>query len=170
MAFRFISLLPLLAICASAVSPEVGIQSNALNMSESQDAGLNMESVVPATANAPVVGATSLPSAEVQGAFIPGQPIITHAQANSIIQAAVKKSLEIKSPSNIAVTDPYGHLVSFLRMDGAVLASIDVSIKKAKTVSMFGGKFRTADLYNATSPGGSLFGKFLISRTLFGGC
>jgi len=43
-------------------------------------------------------------------------------------------------------------------MDGAVLVSIDVAMKKAKTVSMFGGKFRTGDLMNATSPGGSLYG------------
>jgi uncharacterized protein GlcG (DUF336 family) len=133
-------------------------------MSESQDTGLTMESGVPASVNAPVVGATPLPAAEVEAAFITGQPIITHAQANSIVQAAVRKAIELKSPSNIAVTDPYGHLVSFLRMDGAVLASIDVAIKKAKTVSLFGGKARTGDLYNATMPGGPLFGKFYVDR------
>jgi len=61
-------------------------------------------------------------------------------------------------PSNVAVTDPSGHLVAFARMDGAVLVSIDVAIKKAKTVSMFGGKYRSGDLFNATSPGGPLYG------------
>lgn len=94
----------------------------------------------------------------------PASPaIITSQQADSVIQEAVKKANEIKIPSNIAVTDPYGHLVSFLRMDGAVLVSIDVAIKKAKTVSMFNGRYRTADLFNTTSPGGSLYGKQLRS-------
>jgi uncharacterized protein GlcG (DUF336 family) len=97
-----------------------------------------------------------------QAPAAPAAPaIISHAQANSVIQAAVAKAVEIKMPSNIAVTDPYGHLVSFLRMDGAVLVSIDVAMKKAKTVAMFGGKYRSGDLYNATSPGGALYGEFL---------
>lgn len=47
-------------------------------------------------------------------------------------------------------------------MDGAVLVSIDVAIKKAKTVAYFGGRYRTGDLYNATAPGGPLYG---IERT-----
>lgn len=89
--------------------------------------------------------------------------VISHEQAESVIKAAVAKALEIKMPSNIAVTDPAGHLVSFLRMDGALLVSIDVAQKKAKTVSMFGGKYRTGDLYNATSPGGALYGECFSS-------
>jgi uncharacterized protein GlcG (DUF336 family) len=76
----------------------------------------------------------------------------------TIIDASVRKATEISSPSNIAITDPAGHLLAFLRMDGAVLASIDVSQRKARTVSMFGGKFRTADLQNATAPGGPVYG------------
>ncbi|RDI86340.1 hypothetical protein Vi05172_g3934 [Venturia inaequalis] len=86
-------------------------------------------------------------------------PVISHEQAEAVVKAAVAKALEIKMPSNIAVTDPSGHLVSFLRMDGAMLVSIEVAQKKAKTVSMFGGKYRTGDLYNVTSPGGPLYGE-----------
>src|ERR1700759_5570873 len=63
--------------------------------------------------------------------------VITAAQAQSVIDAGVKKATEINVPSNIAITDPAGHLVAFLRMDGAVLVSIEVAQKKARTVSMF---------------------------------
>jgi uncharacterized protein GlcG (DUF336 family) len=88
--------------------------------------------------------------------------VISVAQAQAIVNAAIQKAADIKSPSNIAVVDPYGHLVAFARMDAAPLVSIDVSLKKAKTVSMFGGRFRTGDLKNATAPGGALYG---IERT-----
>jgi uncharacterized protein GlcG (DUF336 family) len=75
---------------------------------------------------------------------------ITAAQAQAVIDAAVKKANEITVPSNIAITDPAGHLVAFLRMDGAILVSIEVAQKKARTVSMFNGKYKTGDLYNGT--------------------
>jgi uncharacterized protein GlcG (DUF336 family) len=88
--------------------------------------------------------------------------IISSAQAQGIIAAAIQKAIDTKAPSNIAVVDPYGHLVAFARMDGAPLVSIDVALKKAKTVSMFGGRIRSGDLMNATSPGGPLYG---IERT-----
>jgi len=84
--------------------------------------------------------------------------VLTAAQAQTVIDAAVKKATEIKVPQNIAITDPAGHLLAFHRMDGAMLVSIDVALKKAKTVSLFGGRFRTQDLFNATNPGGQLYG------------
>lgn len=74
------------------------------------------------------------------------------------MESAVKKAAEINSPSNIAIVDSYGHLAAFVRMDGAVLASIDVAQKKAKTVALFGGKFKSGDLSTATGPTGPLFG------------
>jgi len=83
---------------------------------------------------------------------------VTAAQAKQVIDAAIKKATEIKVPQNIAITDPAGHLVAFHRMDGAMLVSIDVAMKKAKTVSLFGGNFRTGDLSGMTSPGGPLYG------------
>jgi len=48
--------------------------------------------------------------------------------------------------------------LAFTRMDGAWLASIDIAQRKAKTVSMFNGRFRSGDLYNASSPGGAIYG------------
>jgi len=83
-----------------------------------------------------------------QLATIAGSSAISAADAQKVIEAAAKKATEIGIPSNIAVTDPAGHLVAFLRMDSAVLVSIDVAQKKARTVSLFGGKFKTSDLFN----------------------
>ena len=51
--------------------------------------------------------------------------------ARRIISAAEKKAVEIGQPMNIAVADEGGNLVSHVRMDGAWIGSIDISIKKA---------------------------------------
>jgi uncharacterized protein GlcG (DUF336 family) len=143
MAFRLFTLLPLLLAAVSAEPLEPMNMSDASSVAE------------------PMAPIASLPTQQQAPAAVAAAPAsITHEQANAVIQAAVAKAVEIKMPSNIAVTDPAGHLVSFLRMDGALLVSIEVAQKKAKTVSMFGGKYRTGDLYNATSPGGALYGKF----------
>lgn len=163
MQYRLVSLLPILAALASAATPtvdmsqavggvDVGLTDSAIpveGISASVDA-----STPPSTATQKAVDAASQTPAQAPAV----QQVITLAQANTVIEAAVKKAIEIKSPSNFAVSDPYGHLVSFQRMDGAVLASIDVAIKKAKTVSLFGGKFPSGYLYNQTNPGGALYG------------
>ena len=62
---------------------------------------------------------------------------LTTQQAQAVIAAAVKRASDIGIPMNIAVLDAGGHLKSFLRMDGAVLGSIDVAMKKAKTAVLF---------------------------------
>ena len=54
-----------------------------------------------------------------------------------MIAAAVVKATDIKVPMNIAVLDSGAHLKAFLRMDGAVLGSIDIAFKKAKTAVLF---------------------------------
>ncbi len=53
--------------------------------------------------------------------------------ARNIIVAAEKKATEIGQPMNIAVADAGGNLVAHVRMDGAWIGSIDISIKKAFT-------------------------------------
>ena len=58
---------------------------------------------------------------------------MTLEDARRVIAAAEKKSKEIGQPMNIAVADEGGNLVSHVRMDGAWLGSIDISIKKAYT-------------------------------------
>src|SRR5580698_8325717 len=53
------------------------------------------------------------------------------ADARRIIAAAEKKAAEIGQPMNIAVADAGGNLVAHVRMDGAWVGSVDISIKKA---------------------------------------
>jgi uncharacterized protein GlcG (DUF336 family) len=40
-------------------------------------------------------------------------------------------------PVNLAVLDAGAHLMAFVRMDGAVLGSIEVALKKARTAVLF---------------------------------
>ena len=63
--------------------------------------------------------------------------MITLAEARKVIAAAEKKAEEIKQPMNIAVVDEGGNLVSHVRMDGAWMGSIDISINKAFTSRAF---------------------------------
>jgi len=57
--------------------------------------------------------------------------MVTLDEARKIIAAAEKKALAIGQPMNVAVADGGGNLVAHVRMDGAWIGSIDVSIKKA---------------------------------------
>lgn len=84
--------------------------------------------------------------------------VINGTQAQSVILAAVESATNISSPSNIAITDPAGLLVAFYRMDNAFPGSIDISQRKARTVSLFNGAFTTMGLYNGSQPGQPLYG------------
>jgi uncharacterized protein GlcG (DUF336 family) len=57
---------------------------------------------------------------------------------------------------NIAVADAGGNLVSHVRMDGAWLGSIDISINKAFTARAF--DLPTAELAKNSQPGQQFFG------------
>jgi uncharacterized protein GlcG (DUF336 family) len=57
--------------------------------------------------------------------------------AKAIIKAAEQKALEIGVPMVISVVDKGGHLIALHRMDGAILASIEISINKAYTSVAF---------------------------------
>jgi uncharacterized protein GlcG (DUF336 family) len=63
--------------------------------------------------------------------------MVTLNDARRIIAAAEKKALEIGQPMNIAVADSGGNLVAHVRMDGAWIGSIDISINKAYTARAF---------------------------------
>ena len=78
------------------------------------------------------------------------------ADARRIIAAAEKKATEIGQPMNIAIADEGGNLVSHVRMDGAWLGSIDLSIKKAYTSRAF--DIATKDLAAHSQSGGQFFG------------
>jgi uncharacterized protein GlcG (DUF336 family) len=82
--------------------------------------------------------------------------MVTLQEARKIIEAAEKKAAEIRQPMNIAVVDEGGNLVSHVRMDGAWIGSIDISINKAFTSRAF--DISTRDLAQHSQSGGQFFG------------
>jgi len=82
--------------------------------------------------------------------------MVTLDDARRVIEAAEKKAKEIGQPMNIAVADQGGNLVSHVRMDGAWVGSIDISIKKAYTSRAF--DIATKDLASHSQSGGQFFG------------
>ena len=82
--------------------------------------------------------------------------MITLSDARQVIAAAETKAHEIGQPMNIAVVDAGGNLVSHVRMDGAWIGSIDISIKKAFTSRAF--DISTKDLAKYSQSGGEFFG------------
>ena len=63
--------------------------------------------------------------------------MITLRQAQAVIAAGEAKAAAIGVPVNIAVLDAGTHLKAFSRMDGAVLGSIDIATRKARTAALF---------------------------------
>ncbi len=80
---------------------------------------------------------------------------ITLAQAEKMISVAQEKAKAIDTKMNIAVVDAGANLVAFVRMDGAWLGSLDISIKKAKTARFF--DMNTGIIGELSQPGGSLY-------------
>jgi uncharacterized protein GlcG (DUF336 family) len=85
-----------------------------------------------------------------------GGNMITLSDARAVIAAAEAKAAEIGQPMNIAVADAGGNLIAHVRMDGAWLGSIDISIKKAYTSRAF--DIATKDLATHSQSGGQFFG------------
>jgi uncharacterized protein GlcG (DUF336 family) len=52
-----------------------------------------------------------------------------------MLRAGIAKALEMQQPQCITITDDGGHLLAFVRMDGAKVLSIDSSHKKALTAA-----------------------------------
>ena len=99
---------------------------------------------------------------------IPYGSAITTDKAKQILSAAEAEAKERNWKMNIAVVDPNGDLIHFLRMDGAQVASVAISQGKARTAAryrrptqVFYNAFETGHPYVATldptlvaSPGG----------------
>ena len=81
---------------------------------------------------------------------------MTLEDARRITAAAEKKAKEIGQPMNIAVVDEGGNLVSHVRMDGAWIGSIDISMNKAFTSRAF--DITTKDLGTHSKPGDQFYG------------
>jgi len=76
--------------------------------------------------------------------------------ARRVITAAEEKAAQMGQPMNIAVADEGGNLVAHVRMDGAWIGSVDISIKKAYTSRAF--DIATKDLATHSQSGGQFFG------------
>lgn len=81
---------------------------------------------------------------------------ITSDEARRIIDAAAAKADEIGQPMDIAVVDAGGNLKAHVRMDGANIGSIPISINKAYTAIAF--QCETGDLQDNTRPDGPIYG------------
>ena len=78
---------------------------------------------------------------------------ITEAQAGAAIAAARSAADAIGVPMNIAVYDDGANIKAFTRMDGALLGSADIAMRKARTAALFG--LNTEALHEFVKPGGT---------------
>jgi ATP:cob(I)alamin adenosyltransferase len=85
-----------------------------------------------------------------------GPHSMTLDAAKAVIQAAEQRAMEIGVPMVISVVDKGGHLIALHRMDGALLASVEISINKAYTSVAF--RLPTSALDTLARPEGELFG------------
>jgi uncharacterized protein GlcG (DUF336 family) len=81
---------------------------------------------------------------------------ITVEQAQKGIAAGLAKAAAINSPSSISILDDGRNLVAFARMDGALLASIEISKAKAYTARSL--NMKTGDIMPLVQPGAVLYG------------
>ena len=81
---------------------------------------------------------------------------ITLDDAKQMLSAGEAKATSLGIAYNIAVVDAGGHLVAFLRQDGALIGSIDLAIDKAVTARIFNKA--TSDLAKLAQSGSPLFG------------
>jgi uncharacterized protein GlcG (DUF336 family) len=82
--------------------------------------------------------------------------MVTLADARRVIAAAESKAQELGQPMNIAVVDAGGNLVAHVRMDGAWIGSVDISINKAWTARAF--DISTKELAANSQSGHQFFG------------
>src|SRR3954453_2291901 len=82
--------------------------------------------------------------------------MITLDDARQVIAAAEKEAKSVGQPMNIAVVDEGGNLIAHVRMDGAWIGSVDISINKAWTARAF--DIQTKDLGDNSQPGQQFFG------------
>jgi uncharacterized protein GlcG (DUF336 family) len=89
---------------------------------------------------------------------------LTQFRVEAANAAARQAADAIGVPMNIAVLDGGAYLKGFVRMDGALLGSIDVAIGKAKTAVLFG--MHSEAVGEFSKPGGGSPGLELTNGTL----
>jgi glc operon protein GlcG len=78
-------------------------------------------------------------------------PAVTIDQAKKAVAAALTEAKKSPYLYVFAVVDPTGSLVYFERMDGAIYASNEIAIRKARTAAMF--KRPSGDFFAAMEHG-----------------
>lgn len=63
-------------------------------------------------------------------------PRLTLDGARAVLAAAERRAIEINVPMDVAVVDDGGHLLAFIRMDGAKLSSVQIAIVKAVSAAI----------------------------------
>jgi uncharacterized protein GlcG (DUF336 family) len=81
---------------------------------------------------------------------------ITLARAAKAIEAGTAEGAELGIAFTISVVDAGAHVVAVSRMDGAALASVELSQTKARTSVLFAQP--TRNLVAAVQPGAPMFG------------
>ena len=81
---------------------------------------------------------------------------LTLEDAKRILSAAEAKAESLGTAYNVAVVDAGGHLLAFVRQDGALIGSIVLAIDKAVTARIL--EKATHDLANLAQSGKPLFG------------
>lgn len=83
-------------------------------------------------------------------------PDISLEKAREAVSASIAKARELSVKMCIAIVDTGANLKAFARMDEAILGSVDVAIKKARTAKLF--DFNTEEIGKLSQPGGPLYG------------
>ena len=107
---------------------------------------------VPATSNAPPAQPSAGGTPDKMPFDIPYGQSIGAEKAKQVLAAAEAEGKKRNWKMNIAVVDTNGELVHFLRMEGAQIASVNISIGKARTAARFRRESRV--FYNASSLSG----------------
>jgi len=81
---------------------------------------------------------------------------ITAEKIQAGLQAGLKKAKDLNSPSSISIVDGGRNLLGFVRMENALLASIEISQAKAYTARSL--NMKTGDVMPLVQPGGPLYG------------
>jgi uncharacterized protein GlcG (DUF336 family) len=92
---------------------------------------------------------------------------LTLEAAERVVAACKKRAEEIGQPMCIAVADAGANLVAFARMDGTLLAAVEVAQRKA--VTSVGFEKETRELMGLAQPGAPLYGIQAVGATIFGG-
>lgn len=80
---------------------------------------------------------------------------ITTTMIQAGFAAGIEKAGETGAPSSIAIVDNGRNLLGYIRMEGALLASIEISQAKAYTSASM--NMKTGDLMDLVQPGGPLY-------------